>query len=417
MTHIKDLTRSERAVIGAILGGDLRATDSGLKAAAFSVPLCAQVFALALQLEAQGRTADLVTVCDVRDDLDAGALIDMQGAASVERSIIATHVGNVRDAALRRQLTKLCAKCTETALNMDEPVEDTLSRMRVAVDRLSTGSGKGGYVTATDAMLELWALLEGKKQAPALSTGLTRLDAYLNGGLRGGKMITIGARPAVGKSALMLYIASKAILNGSRVLICSLEMSEVECVQRMLALIAGVDASRLEGRSLTDDDWGRMAEGTALIPGDNIRFTKNARTPEAVRTEALRMRADCGLDLVVVDYLQLMSTSGKVSGRVEAVGEISRNLKLLALELGIPVICGAQVNRQSAQGGEERPPKLSELRESGSIEQDSDIVFMLHASQLGKPERELIVAKNRQGRTGRMNLLFEGARMRFTEVG
>lgn len=175
----------------------------------------------------------------------------------------------------------------------------------------------------------------------------------------------------------------------------------------------------MEAHTCSDGDKLAVLDAFRLLPGESFAVSTAARTPAAIRREALRMRAAGGLDLLCVDYIQLLQPDVKTNGRTEAVGEISRALKLLAMELGIPILAAAQVNRASTQG-EERAPRLSELRESGSIEQDADVVILLHdpkeTERRGAKPLQLFVAKNRQGRCGKLDLMFDGALMRFTQV-
>lgn len=193
----------------------------------------------------------------------------------------------------------------------------------------------------------------------------------------------------------------------------SLEMSETEIIGRMVSRKSGVPAGRISNRNLSGSELERVAESFALLPGDRFCISTRAQTPQDVRRVALRMKASGGLDMIVVDYLQLLEAGRKTGSRVEAVGVISRNLKALAQELEIPVLTASQLNRASERND---APRLSDLRESGSIEQDADAVILLHApDEKEKPARQLILAKNRQGRCGGFDLIFDGARMLFAE--
>ena len=196
-------------------------------------------------------------------------------------------------------------------------------------------------------------------------------------------------------------------------LLVSLEMDADELLGRMVARLSGVSSSDIGARKLTDAQLLSVTEGMASLPGDRFAVCTAARTVRDVRREALRMRANGGLDLVAVDYLQLLDAGRKTSNRVEAVGDITRSMKLLACELGVPILTASQLNRASERND---APHLSDLRESGSIEQDADAVLLLHAPN-GKEQkaRELAIAKNRQGRCGGIQLLFDGARMLFAQ--
>lgn len=405
--------RSEHAFLGAVLNGDAKASDHGLKAKDFGDSFLRDVFSACVQLELQGKTADLVTVCDCTE-LDAVALVDLATEHVPDGALAGQHASNIRSLAQRRRIAEACIKASQAALNGSTPLEETAAKLRAYLDKVSAQGDSDGTVAGIDAMVEFNQWLETKELEAAIPTGLPRLDIQLGGGLKGGRFYVIGARPGVGKSALMGNMAVHAIRSGYRALYVSLEMDAREIVTRMISSVSGVSIGKMDAKMLDDDDYAAVIESYALMPGERFRFSMMARTPDAVRRAALRMRAREGLDLIFVDYLQLLHASGK-SSRVEEVGEISRSLKLLAMELGIPVVTAAQLNRVSANTG--AAPKLSDLRESGSIEQDADVVMLLHAKDesFGVRHVDLKVAKNRQGTCGKTSLIFDGSTMRFRQ--
>lgn len=408
---------SERAFLGAVINGDARLLDSGLTLEDFTGPFCRAVYAAVARLEEAGKQPDLVTLTDASPELDFGEVVAITQEALP--SLAERCAANIREASQRRALSALCGELAGQAKDGLQPIDDVLSAARARLDALISRSPQTGVVTGTDAKIELYRYLTEAPASPPVPTGLPALDGKLCGGLRGGKLVVVGARPAVGKSALLASFAVSAILAGRRVLFVSLEMSAREIVARMASNLSGVSAEKLEARDVSPEDAARVLEAFNLIsPDENLRFAERAGTPSAVRRAALRMRADAGLDLIVVDYLQLLRADGKPGSRWEAVGEISRSLKLLAAELDVPVVAAAQLNRASEGRGEQpERPRLSDLRESGSIEQDADVVLLLHASDPDNAAlRELIVAKNRQGRTGVTQLYFDGDRMRFLPV-
>lgn len=409
--------RSERSLIGAILMGYTRAEESGLRTDDFTDSLCQRVFATAKSLESQGKVADLTTVSDA--DYVLGDLIDLTSEAGIDRHIIDQHVENIRTASARRQVHSICVNAAKMAQDGEIALDETISLTRSSLDVVGASTASEGIVSGTDAVVEFHDWLYETPEPP-IPTGLPTLDKRLGGGFCGGKLVVIGARPAVGKSALLSAIALKALAQGKRVLYVSLEMAPREIVCRMMSSLANVSAAKMESHELTDEEQMRVTEAYSLFPGDNLCISQRAVTPALVRKAALQVRAKGGLDVVCVDYLQLMKAGGKVNGRTEEVSEISRALKLLAMELGVPVLAAAQVNRQSTQG-EDRAPALSELRESGSIEQDADVVLMLHKPKDGELiggacRMQIILAKNRQGSCGGHNLTFYGDHMRFAEV-
>ncbi len=403
--------RFERSFIGALLNGDTRATDSELRAADFTDALCTRVFGAALTLEARGQACDLVTVTAFCPDLDAGVLVELAQEAAPIASLAAQHARSIREAAQRRAVRDAALSLAKDAADPEKPLCELLDSTRARLDTLAGTLPSGGAVSGVDALCGFYEDLSSGPVEPVTRFGFSRIDDALT--IAGGKLIVIGARPSVGKSALLLHLALNAIDAGRRVLLVSLEMSATEVIGRMVSRKSGIPAGRISNRNLSDDELGRVAESFSLLPGDRFCIGTQAQTPRDVRREALRMRANGGLDLIVMDYLQLMTPGQKAGNRTEAVGIISRGLKLLAMELGVPVLTASQLSRASERND---APRLSDLRESGSIEQDADAVLLLHApDEKEKPTRQLILAKNRQGRCGGIDLLFDGSRMLFSE--
>ena len=403
---------SERVFVGAILSGDAHALDSGLKAADFTDGVCRRVFSAALTLEERGQVCDLVTLSDIAPDIDASAAVDLTVEALGRGALAGQYAANVKAAAQRRAVAELCLSLARDAQDADKPLPELLDAARGRLDALSGDLPSGGTVSGTDALCGFYERLVGGEVQPVVISGFPRLDRALC--IAGGKLIVIGARPSVGKSALLLHLAMNALDAGRRVLLVSLEMGADEVIGRMAARQSGVPVQAISTHSLSETQLGRVVEGFNLLPGERFSICTTARTAQDVRREALRMRAGGGLDLIVVDYLQLLDAGRKTSNRTEAVGVISRTLKLLAVELGIPVLTASQLSRASERND---APRLSDLRESGSIEQDADAVLLLHAAnEKENPERDLTLAKNRQGRCGGFKLMFSGERMLFSEV-
>lgn len=410
-THSAATARFERSFIGALLNGDTRASDSALRAADFTDTLCARVFGAALTLEARGQTCDLVTVADICPDLDASALVELAQEAAPVASLAAQHARSIREAAQRRAVRAAALRLAQDAADPEKLLSELLDGMRARLDSLAGALPSSGAVDGVDALCGFYEDLTSGPVEPVARFGFSRIDDALT--IAGGKLVVVGARPSVGKSALLLHLALNAIDAGRRVLLVSLEMSETEIIGRMVSRKSGVPAGRISNRNLSGSELERVAESFALLPGDRFCISTRAQTPQDVRRVALRMKASGGLDMIVVDYLQLLEAGRKTGSRVEAVGVISRNLKALAQELEIPVLTASQLNRASERND---APRLSDLRESGSIEQDADAVILLHApDEKEKPARQLILAKNRQGRCGGFDLIFDGARMLFAE--
>lgn len=264
-------------------------------------------------------------------------------------------------------------------------------------------------------------------------TGVADIDRLI-GGFRGGKLVVLGARPGVGKTALALSIARHVASHTGAVLIVSLEMSPEEIASRMYAAVTGIDVAELDTGRLSEaslDKQGAYGGDVSRLP---IRVSDRACTPMQIRREAQRMQERDGLAMVVVDYIQLMRPDSKHGSRYEDVSDISRELKLLAMDLGVPVLALTQFNRDSEAGKNgqrvKRAPSMAEAKDSGSIEQDANVFIIqwepdepgdeptaCQVAQIcqaqGWAHQQLIVAKNRQGRTGVCNIAFDKPHMTF----
>jgi replicative DNA helicase len=253
-------------------------------------------------------------------------------------------------------------------------------------------------------------------------TGFADLDGLTNG-LRGGQLIVIAARPAMGKSTLGLDLArAAAIRHGQAAVIFSLEMSKTEITMRLLSAEARVHLQNLRGGRMSDDDWTRVARRLGEMSGAPLFIDDSPHvTMMEIRAKARRLKQRHGLRLIILDYLQLMSSPKRVENRQQEVSEISRSLKLLAKELDVPVVALSQLNR-SAEQREGKRPMLSDLRESGAIEQDADMVILLHREDVYQPESprageaDFIVAKHRNGPTATVVVSFQGHYSRFVDM-
>lgn len=407
---------SERTFIGSVVNGDARATGHTLKPSDFSDAFCREVFSACLQLEVQGKQADLITLFDMFPKIDSDALITLTQEAAGAGALAEQYAANIRNAAQRQKIIEFFLRAAQTARDASQPMEEIVSKARIYLDEVAAQSAPNGITIGTDAFVDFALWLENGERKASIPTGFPGLDVKLNGGLQGGGLYVIGARTSVGKSSFMSNIATNALRNGARVLYVSIEMPDRENIMRMVSTVSGVSLGRINNSdTLSPGDHISIAEVYSLLPGNNFWLASKARTPESIRRAALQMRAQAGLDLIVVDYIQILQPDSKTSSRVEALGQITMALKLLAMELDVPVLTAAQVNRGGVQNGS--APRLSDLRESGSIEQDADVVILLHRpdgqEKESKKRIEIALAKNRQGSTGSSNLIFDGALMRF----
>ena len=269
-----------------------------------------------------------------------------------------------------------------------------------------------------EAYTRISELFNGNRELGGIPSGFSELDAKI-GGLSRSDLILIAARPGIGKTSLALNIASHVALKEKKgVAIFSLEMSGEQLVSRMISSLALVDSSRLRTGDIRPDEWTRLAEAVSILGDSPMKIDDNAGVTVQEIKAKLRREKDIGL--VIIDYLQLMRSGSRSENRVQEVAEISRSLKIMARELDIPVVALSQLNRAS-ESRKDKKPMLSDLRESGSIEQDADIVIFLYRDE-DNPDLEArnivncSVAKNRHGATGTMDFLWSGQYTRFTSL-
>ena len=269
-----------------------------------------------------------------------------------------------------------------------------------------------------EAYTRISELFNGNRELGGIPSGFSELDAKI-GGLSRSDLILIAARPGIGKTSLALNIASHVALKEKKgVAIFSLEMSGEQLVSRMISSLALVDSSRLRTGDIRPDEWTRLAEAVSILGDSPMKIDDNAGVTVQEIKAKLRREKDIGL--VVIDYLQLMRSGSRSENRVQEVAEISRSLKIMARELDIPVVALSQLNRAS-ESRKDKKPMLSDLRESGSIEQDADIVIFLYRDE-DNPDLEArnivncSVAKNRHGATGTIDFLWSGQYTRFTSL-
>lgn len=384
-------------------------------------------------LVARDEKIDLITL-EAEASKEAPDIAPMLVAAAQEgwkREWFGQYVSILDDRRKRRALLNVAADVSRKA---QDPGENP--------DSLAENLSKAGQVqsaaTSSVSMVEAMAMLFdtfGDKRK-ACQTGIAGFDR-LTGGVRGGKLIVIGARPGVGKTALALSMAKHVARHTGGVLVVSLEMSAEEIMARLYASESGVDVQELESGRLSDATMDSFADYAPLVTALPIRIATRCTTPIQIRREAQRMREKDGLALVVVDYLQLLKPDGKHGSRYEEVSEISRELKLLAMDLGVPVLALSQFSRASEAGkngqAARRAPMMAEAKDSGSIEQDANIFVVQwaptspgddpYAQQAvricdarGWEWQQLIIEKNRQGRTGKINVGFDKAHMVFQNL-
>lgn len=337
-----------------------------------------------------------------------------------------------RDATLRNLIygsQEIASVAYDEAVDVKEAV-DKAESIILNITNKSIGNNQVTLATAVqDLYTHLGELAENKGDILGIQTGYKRIDRNLLG-LRPGQMIVIGARPAVGKTAFALNLAINAAVEGASVAFFSLEMSSTEIAQRLLSSHSGVDMQAIRSANIKNDQWSALLRATEELSALDIQIDDTPGTTiTEIRAKARRMLHEKKKGIIIVDYLQLVSppSGHRADSRATEVSEMSRGIKIMAKDLGVPVVALSQLNRSSKQRGfENSTPQLSDLRESGSIEQDADIVILLdrsaseeEASKKGRPEygiTKFIIAKNRSGPVDTIDLHFVAGKTKFLEV-
>jgi replicative DNA helicase len=332
----------------------------------------------------------------------------------------------IREKAVLRRLihasTRIAQECYEAERDPSEILDSAeKSIFEIAERRLNQG-----FVGIRDIVKESFRTIDQLSQSKDLVTGLPTGFVDLDdktSGLQKGELIIVAARPAMGKTSLCLNIAQNAShRTGETVGIFSLEMSKEQLVLRLLCSDARVDAHRLRTGNLQEKDWARLAKAYAELSASNLFIDDSAMlTPLEIRAKCRRLKAEHGLSLIIVDYLQLVSGGGRVENRQQEIASISRSFKGLAKELEVPVMALSQLSR-APEARSDRRPQLSDLRESGAIEQDADIVMFIYREEEHKPTdenrgiAEVIIGKQRNGPTGSIKLAFLKEYTRFENL-
>ncbi len=389
------------------------------------------IFDAILDLYGRGEPADAITVAaelTKRGDIGrvGGHVYIHDLLASVAIAANASYYAEiVRDKAVLRRLVEASIKIAQMGYQATGEVSDIVDHAQQIVYEVADGKTSEDYRPLSELIEPTWNELEAISsrggRLAGVPTGFAEFDELTNG-LHPGQMIIIAARPAIGKSTLALDFArSAAIRHKMTTAIFSLEMSSNEIMMRLLSAEAGLKLHKMRDGSLSEDDWDRLAKTTGKVQAAPLYIDDSPNlTMMEIRAKARRLKQRHDLKMVVIDYLQLMTSGKKVESRQVEVSEFSRSIKLLAKELEIPVIAISQLNRGSEQRGDKKP-MLSDLRESGSLEQDADMVILLHREEAyNKDERpgeaDFIVAKHRNGETRTIVAAFQGHYSRFVDM-
>lgn len=430
---------AEEAVLGAILVNPetLSKVSDSLKPASFYKPAHRQIYEAMLQLFNNNDNIDIVTVSDVLSY--SGKLEAVGGRAyindlvenTITTSNIVYYAKIIQEKAIKRALINAGSEIVSKGYDL-EPSDDSLEQAEKLIFDIGSSKATTDLKHVKDMVLDAWDNIEyrynHKDELSGLATGFTELDSQL-AGLHKSDLIILAARPAMGKTALALNIAQNvAIKEKVPVCIFSLEMSSSQLVQRMLCSHAEVDAQRLKTGNMLQKDWEALTNAMNDFSQAPIYIDDTSGcTITDIRTKCRRLKTQQkDLGLIVIDYLQLMEGGGK-DDRLQQISAISRGLKILAKELDVPIICLSQLSR-AVEARNDKRPMLSDLRESGSIEQDADIVMFIYREDYynkGENEEEesikatskglseVIVAKHRNGPVGTIKLLFQGNITKF----
>ncbi len=426
---------AERSILGAILLDNhaLNAAIENIKPEDFFLEQHRRVFNQMIALGEAQQAIDLVTLTESLHrvgelESSGGAPYLAALADGMPRVSNVEHYARiVREKALLRNLIHATHNIQQRALEGEDGADTILDNAESSIFAIAEDRIKAGLIPVKDIVRDNFERLEKifreGKSITGVSTGYTELDKLLSG-LQPSELLILAARPSQGKTALALNFAENiAIRAGKPVAFFSLEMSKESLLQRLVASVAQIDAHKFRSGHLSREDWRRMTEALGTISSAPLWIDDAGSTSVLeIGAKARRLKRDKGLAMVVVDYLQLITGRGRFNNRQEEVSSISRGLKGLAKELQLPVLVLSQLTR--APEREERGPQLSDLRESGAIEQDADVVMFIYRPHWAKmdaaPEErdqaEIQVAKQRNGPTDKVRFVFRSRLTRFEEA-
>jgi replicative DNA helicase len=418
---------AERSILGAILLDDkaLLVVFEHLKPQDFYLDSHRRIFEKMLLLMNNSKPIDLITL---KEELQRATELESIGGAAylasltdgMPRAVNVDHYARiVREKSTLRRLIQITNETMARSYQDEEPAEDILHHIEKSIFDIANQQFRSGFAAippiVSDVFKEIEELANNKASVTGLETGFVDLDK-MTAGMHPGDLIIVAARPGLGKTSLCLNIAEHvAIKKKKAVGVFSLEMSKEQLVKRLLCSESRIDAQRVNTGFLNKDDWSRLSRAAGDLSETRIFIddTASITVPE-LRSKSRRLSLEHGLDLIIVDYLQLMSGSTqRYENRTQEIAQISRGLKGIAKELGVPVIAASQLSRAiESRTGEHRKPQLSDLRESGSIEQDADLVLFIYREEMVTPteenmgKAELIIGKQRNGPIGSIELAF-----------
>ncbi|HGM3506339.1 replicative DNA helicase [Clostridioides sp. ZZV15-6383] len=435
---MEDMTRipphsveSEQSILGSILldkDAIITVTET-IKPNDFYKEAHKIIYECMITLSNKGEPIDLITLTE--ELRKQGHLNDIGGISYITSlSTIVPTTSNVKyyaDIVKEKSVLRKLIKASNEIINLGysgaTKIEDVLEQAEKRIFDISQEKTSDDFKPINLVLMDAYDMIEklytNKSDVTGITTGFKDLNKKING-LQRTDLILIAARPAMGKTAFSLNLVQNAALKGdASVAVFSLEMSKEQLVQRMLSSQSSVELKKIKTGTLNDNDWPRIIDAMAVLSDAKIHIddTPGIKISE-LRSKCRKLKIEKGLDLVLIDYLQLMEGEGNNESRQQEISKISRSLKVLAKELNCPVVALSQLSRAPEQRADHRP-MLSDLRESGAIEQDADIVMFLyrdeyyHADSESKNIGEVIIAKNRHGETGSVELVWLGEVQRF----
>ncbi len=427
---------AERSVLGAMLleNAALEEMLEQLMPGDFYMAAHEHIFAAMRDVALEGGAVDLVTLADRLEkngklDAAGGAVYLTELMQFVPTTANLTHYARiVEEHSVKRALIRAGNDMIRGGLDEQKPVEDLLNESEKHIYDISMRKTEDTLVPMSAIVPEAIAMigeqLANKGKLTGVDTGFTQLNILTNG-LQKSDLIIVAARPAMGKSAFAMNIAQHAAVKDNRaVLVFSLEMSREQLVQRMLFTDSSVDSQKVKLGTLSDEETERLLDASPALRRAHINIDdQGGATVASIRSKCRRKQAREGLDLVIIDYMQLMQGTGmggrRDDNRQQQISDMTRAMKLLARELNVPIMLLAQLNR-GPELRQDHHPMISDLRESGSIEQDADLVILLYREGVynkdANNEAEVIVAKNRHGPTDTVRLAWQGEYTRFRNI-
>ena len=425
---------AEQAVLGSMLTDKeaVNAAIESLKEDAFYRDDNRIIFQAIVNLYSKSEPIDIITLKDELESMDKFEQVGgYEYLASLPDKVPTTanvqkYIKIVEEKSILRNLIKTANEIIELGYDPTEDVEDIMDGAEKKIFDIMQSKNQKGYTPIKDVLVESFTKLEElynrKQHITGVPTGFAELD-YKTAGLHGSELILVAARPAMGKTAVALNFPTNAALRGNApVAIFSLEMSKDQLVNRILCSEAMVDSNKVRTGKLDEDDWVKLAGAIGPLSEAEMYIddTPGISVME-IRTKCRKLKMEKNIGLVVIDYLQLVQGNKRTASREQEISEISRSLKILAKEINVPVIALSQLSRAVEQRPDHRP-MLSDLRESGAIEQDADIVMFLYRDDYYNKESEkkdiaeVIIAKQRGGQTGTVELLWMGNYTKFVNL-